>query len=71
MSGSGNESTLVAEMLGTRGAGTGAGAAGTAAGAALVLVVREDELGEACESGVSGPRIIIVMMRHAIKVFET
>jgi hypothetical protein len=57
-------------MLGTSGAGTGA--AGTGAGAASVLVVLafEDELGEACESGVSGPSIIMVMMRHAIKVFE-
>jgi hypothetical protein len=49
MSGSGNESTLVAEISGTNGAGAGAGAAGTEAGAAFVLAVldREEELGEA------------------------
>jgi hypothetical protein len=73
MSGSGNESTLVAEISGTKGAGAGAGAAGTDAGAAFVLAVldREEELGEAWESGASGPSIIIETMRHAIMVFET
>ena len=63
---------MVAEISGTRGAATGAGAAGTGAGAEFVLSVldREEELGEACESGASGPSIINEMMRHAITVFE-
>jgi len=71
ISGSGNESTFVAEISGTRGAGAGAGAAGTDAGTAFVLVVAGvEELGEAIERGASGPRIIIVMMSAAIMVFE-
>ena len=72
LSASGNESTFVAVIAGTRGAATGAGPAGAGAGAAFVLAVlgRADELEEARDNGASGPSIIIEMMRHTIKVFE-
>jgi TRAP-type mannitol/chloroaromatic compound transport system permease large subunit len=71
-SGSGNESVLVAVIVGTTGATIGAGGGATGAGAAFVLAAfaRKDELEEAWESGASGPRIIMEMMSHATKVFE-
>jgi hypothetical protein len=36
----------------------------------VAVLDREEELGEAGESGASGPSIISEMIRHAIKVFE-
>jgi hypothetical protein len=62
MSGSGNESVLVAVIAGTNGAG------GEMTG---VIATRLERLGAAEAIGASGLRIINEMMRHAIKVFET
>ena len=70
LSGSGNESTFVAVMSGTRGAATGAGIAGTGTGAAFVVMDRIEELEEAKERGARGPSTIIEMMRHVMIVFE-